>query len=124
MSSRGFTLIEVLASLVIFLLIAVGVGVGLHHAVDNNIFDSQRQDVLAATQARLDAQAPNQICLGPSTLPGTTASGVAFTISISCSIDNVPMPYPKPTTTVPVTQVMATATWTTLGVTRHVTVQE
>ena len=124
MSSKGFTLIEVLASLVIFLLIAVGVGLGLHHAVNNNIFDSQRQDVLAATQARLDAQAPNQICLGPSTIPGTTASGVAFTIAISCSIDNVPMPYPQPTTTVPVIQVTATTTWTTLGVVRHVTVQD
>ena len=124
MSSKGFTLIEVLASLVIFLLIAVGVGLGLHHAVNNNIFDSQRQDVLAATQARLDAQAPNQICLGPNTIPGTTASGVAFTIAISCSIDNVPMPYPQSTTTVPVTQVTATTTWTTLGVVRHVTVQD
>lgn len=124
MSSKGFTLIEVLVSLLIFLLIAVGVGRGLHHAIANNIFDSERQDVLAATQARLDAQAPDQICAGPHSLSATTATGTPFTITLSCTSDQVAMPYPKATTTVPVTQVTATATWATMGVTRHVIVEE
>ncbi|WP_297365484.1 prepilin-type N-terminal cleavage/methylation domain-containing protein [Acidiferrobacter sp.] len=127
MSSKGFTLIEVLVSLVIFLLIAVGVGLGLHHAVANNVFDSQRQDVLNTTLTLLDSHPPDQLCPaanGTTTLSATTPPGLAFTIDVSCVVTNVPVPAIKPTTSVPLTQLTAVAHWTTFGVARSVTIMQ
>lgn len=126
-SDRGFTLIETLVSLVIFLLIALGVTMGLQHAVDGNVFDSQRQDVLNKTQELLDSAPPSQLCPaagGTNVVSATTYAGLAFTIDIQCNVDNVPMPYPTATMSVPVTQVTATANWTTFGVPRSVVVQQ
>ncbi len=122
---KGFTLIETLVSLVVFLLIAIGVGLGLHHAVDNNVFDSQRQDVLNTTLALLDSRPPGQLCPAPgatNTVPATTYAGLAFTINISCTIAQVPVPAVKPTSNVPVTELTAVANWTTFGVSRSVTI--
>lgn len=121
--SRGFTLIETLVSLVIFLLIALGVTFGLQHAVDGNVFDSQRQDVLNTTLSLLDSSPPGQLCPpsgGTAVLPETTAAGLAFTVDITCVVNQVATPN---NTTVPITAVTATALWTTFGVSRHVTVQ-
>lgn len=126
-SDRGFTLIETLVSLVIFLFIALGVTMGLQHAVDGNVFDSQRQDVLNTTQQYLDTHPPGQLCPvsgGTNVVSATTYAGLAFTIDVQCNIDDVPMPYPTATTNIPVTQVTATALWTTFGVSRSVIVQQ
>ncbi len=127
MSSRGFTLIEVLVSLVIFLLIAVGVGLGLHHAVANNVFDSQRQDVLNTTLQVLDSHPPDRFCPPPggtNTVAATTPAGLAFSINITCAVADIPAPAAAPTTTIPVTQLTAVANWTTFGVARSVTVMQ
>ena len=127
MSSKGFTLIETLVSLVIFLFIALGVTFGLQKSVDGNVFDTQRQDVINTTLALLDGSTPpNQLCppVGGTTVKSaTTSAGLAFTINITCVVDNVPVP-PGGTTTVPVTQLTAAAQWSTFGLTRNVTIQE
>ncbi len=127
MSSKGFTLIETLVSLVIFLLIAAGVGFGLEHTVDGNVYDSQRQDVLNTTLALLDKGPPNQLCPpanGTSTIPATTPTGLAFTITVSCVVANVPTPPGQTAVTVPVTELTAVANWSTFGVARSVTIQK
>lgn len=123
-SNKGFTLIEVLVSLVIFLVIAVGVGFGLHQAVDNNVFNSQRQDVLNTTLALLDGHPPGAFC--GTTQQATTPPGLAFTITVTCTpaAITVAPPSPNPQATVTVTQVTAVANWSTFGVARSVTVQE
>ncbi len=126
-SDRGFTLIETLVSLVIFLFIALGVTMGLQHAVDGNVFDSQRQDVLNETLAVLNSAPPTQYCPaagGTNVVSATTSAGLAFTIDVQCNIDDVAMPYPSNTPNIPVTQVTATANWTTFGVPRSVVVQQ
>lgn len=127
MSSKGFTLIETLVSLVIFLLIALGVTFGLQRAVSGNVFDSQRQDVVNTTLSILNTSTPpTQLCppVGGTTVKSAvTPAGLAFTINITCVVDNVPVP-PASTTTVPVTQLTAVAQWTTYGSTRNVTIQE
>jgi len=128
-SQRGFTLIETLVSLVIFLLIAVGVAVGLQHTVNGNIFDSQRQSVLNTTLAILDQSPPGSLCPAPNGTTvqnATTPTQVAVTIDITCAPVAIAIapPSPNPPATVYVTQVMATAHWTTLGVARSVTVQK
>ncbi len=124
MSSKGFTLIEVLVSLVVFLLIAVGVGLGLHHAVDNNVFDSQRQDVLNTTLQELHAYPPGTLC--GQTVQATTAAGLAFSIHVTCTPAAIMVapPSPNPAVTVTVQQVVAVAHWTTFGVARSVSVQQ
>lgn len=130
MFTKGFTLIETLVSLVIFLLIALAVTFGLQHAVDGNVFDSQRQDVINATQSVLDnSTPPDQLCPAvgsTATYPEMTTSGLAFSINVTCTVDPVPMPYPTPsaTSTVSVTEMTVVATWSTFGQTRHVTLQQ
>ncbi len=117
-------MIEVLVSLVIFLLIAVGVGLGLHHAVDNNVFDSQRQDVLNTTLEQLHAYPPGTLC--GRTVPATTAAGLTFSIAVTCVPAQILVapPTPNPAVTVIVQQVTAVAHWTTFGVARSVTVEQ
>ncbi len=124
MSSKGFTLVEVLVSLVIFLLIAIGVGLGLHQAVDNNVFDSQRQDVLNTTLEQLHAYAPGTLC--GRTVSATTATGLVFSIDVTCTpaAITVAPPSPNPALTVTVQQLTAVAHWTTFGVARSVTVEQ
>ncbi|MHB8254558.1 MAG: PulJ/GspJ family protein [Acidiferrobacter sp.] len=121
-SNRGFTLIETLVSLVVFLLIALGVTLALQHVIDGNVFDSQRQDVINATQAALSVPPPDHLCPpagGATVLSATTASGLTFTINVTCTVTLVPMP-PTVAPNVPVTQLTAQSTWTTFGVSRSV----
>lgn len=126
-NAKGFTLIETLVSLVVFLLIAIGVTIGLERAVDGNVFDSQRQDVINSTLAFLhSSRPPTQYC-PPSgstkTIPLTTNAGLAFTLAISCTVVPVNMPAGSKTT-VPLTEIVANASWSTFGMTRHVTLYE
>jgi len=127
MSSKGFTLIETLVSLVVFLLIALGVTFGLQHAVDGNVYDTQRQDVINTTLSTLNSSTPNSLCPpagGTTVLSATTFSGLLFTINITCNVVTVYTPAGQTTTSVPATQLLATANWTTFGVSRSVTVQQ
>ncbi|MDA8361765.1 MAG: type II secretion system protein [Gammaproteobacteria bacterium] len=127
MSSKGFTLIETLVSLVIFLLIAAGVAYGLQRVISGNIYVGQRQDVINTTLGVLDqSRPPLGLCPPPgssTTMPATTPTGLQFTITITCAVDAVPM-LPGSQNLIDVTQLTAVASWSTFGVSRHVTVYE
>ncbi|MDA8390482.1 MAG: type II secretion system protein [Gammaproteobacteria bacterium] len=127
MSSRGFTLIETLVSLVIFLLIAAGVAYGLQHVIAGNVYVGQRQDVINTTLGILDqSRPPLGLCPPPgssTTMPATTPTSLPFTITITCTVDAVPM-LPSSQNMIDVTQLTAVASWSTFGVTRNVTIEE
>lgn len=117
---QGFTLLETLIALLVFLFIGLGAAYGLAHSVNGNTFDAQRQNVLNATQQILDQGNPTSTCSYNNQPEQTASNPPTFTLSVQCH--PVTLMIGNPSVAVTYTQVVATSSWSTQGNVRTVTI--
>jgi len=118
--TRGFTLLETLIALLVFLFIGLGAAYGLARGVSGNTYDSQRQNVLNATQQILDQGNPTSTCGYTNKTENTASNPPTFTLTVQCN--PVTLMIGNPQVAVTYTQVVATANWSTKGNARAVTI--